>query len=175
LIQDFGYDSGDYYGAAITSTNNLTVTESRTYYLPIYITGTRAFDRIAIRTSTTFVGTGTIRLGVYNNSGGIPTTVLFDAGTVSATAGATTYTITINETINSGWYWLAFNSQTNATTSNFVNSTTIAYPTMMKYASNGNFGFINSGWFEASITGAFATAGTLSENNSAPIVCLRAT
>jgi len=51
----------------------------------------------------------------------------------------------------------------------------VTYPTIQKYASNGSFGFFNSGWYEASITGAFATAGTLLENNNVPIVTLRAT
>jgi hypothetical protein len=150
------------------------VTQGRTYFLPFYVTGTRAFDRIAFRTGSTFSGTGTIRLGVYNNSGGKPSTVLFDAGTVSATAASTTYTITINQTLNSGWYWLAFNSQTNATTSLFIASSTVIYPTMQKYASDGVFSFFNSNWYEAGITGAFATAGTLVENNTVPIVTLRA-
>jgi hypothetical protein len=71
--------------------------------------------------STGFVGTAVVRLGIYNNSSSDqPSTVLLDAGTVSPTAANTGYEITISQTLSQGWYWLAINCQTAATTNSIL-------------------------------------------------------
>ena len=64
-------------------------------------------------------GSGLVRLGIYNNSSNVPSTVKLDAGTVATTAGANTYTITINHALTEGWYWLACNVVTAASTNSF--------------------------------------------------------
>lgn len=174
LIQDFGYSSGAYYTSVLTSFTNLTSTEDRTIFSPIYLTGSVTFDRIACRTGATFAGTATVRLGIYNNSAGKPSTVLLDAGTISAIAANTTYTITINQTLNSGWYWLAFNSQTNATTNNYASSTSITYPTAQKLSTGGNITSIQQGWIQDGVTAAFGSATSLTESSNLVVVALRA-
>jgi hypothetical protein len=171
LIQSPGFKSGEFFGAQVIATTNTTATLNRTNYMPFYLSETTTFDSIAIRTGSNFSGTAVVRLGVYNNSGGIPTTVAFDAGTVSATVASTNYPITINQTLNAGWYWLASNTQTAATTNSFTGSTGITYPAMMKYANS--FSFNAPCWYESSISGAFATAGTLVESQGGFIVVLR--
>jgi hypothetical protein len=99
-----------------------------------------------------------VRLGVYNASGGVPTTVKFDAGTVSATASSTAYEITISETLGAGWYFLAANTQTAAATNTLASANGLQHPVMA---------YINSSWQtwvsfrESGVTGAFTTAGTL--------------
>jgi len=173
IIDDPGRKIGEYYGTVAASTTSLTMVEDRTYFAPIYIGTSTTFDRIGIRTHSTFSGTATVRLGVYNNGGGEPATVRFDAGTVSCTAASTFYPITISQTLPAGWYWLACNSQTNATTNTFTSTSLGINFGILKYPSNGAINFTAAHWYEASVTGAFATAGTLVQSAETPIVVMR--
>jgi hypothetical protein len=143
-----------------------------TYYTPFYLPESTTFDRIVIRAST-FTGTAVVRLGIYNNSGGKPTTVVLNAGTVSVTAGGTSYTITISQTLSAGWYWLASNMQTAGTTNGFTGSASFIGFGLGQYPANSAINFTSYCWTQASVTGAFATAGTLGETNGAPIAALR--
>jgi hypothetical protein len=171
-----GYTSGEYYGIKNNGTGNSTPTEDVTSYFRIYIPGTVTFDRIGCRTGTTFSGTALVRMGIYNHdySTDKPSTVLLDAGTVSCIALTTTYEITINQTLTQGWYWLAWNCQTAATTNTFLSLTNpdIAGPSsLVRYGSNFQS---QDRWVQSGVTGAFATAGTLSSNTVAQAVILRA-
>lgn len=172
LIDAIGYNSGEYYGPTHVTQTNLTLNKDVTYYAPIYIGKTTTFDRIACVTSSIFSGTASARLGIYNNnsSTGKPSTVVLDAGTVSCTAGSTTYTITINQSLSAGWYWLAINTQTVATKNVFQSSTTISSVFMPLTNVLGP----RVGWNETGVTVAFATAGTVTRSNNVPIVALRA-
>jgi hypothetical protein len=147
------------------------MTEDQTSFTPIYVPESTTFDRIACRTGASFSGTATVRLGIYNNSAGKPTTVVLDAGTVSCTASATVYTITISQTLDVGWYWLAFNSQTNATTNNFATSNQALIDPFFSLSSSGLIP--QTRYQQSSVTGAFATTTGLSTNTGAPILGLR--
>lgn len=166
----FGFTTGLYYrglGQGFTS----TAVEDQTTYVPFKVDKTNTFDRIAIATGTTYVGTGSVRLGIYNNSTstGKPTTVVLDAGTVATTAASTVSQITISQSLTAGTYWLAFNMQTAASTPNYISAAT-------NVASSANYMTSTTGtpatdagcWLQAGVTGAFATAGTLT---SATIGC----
>lgn len=172
LISDAGLVTGDYYGVFGTAIGNATATLNEVSYLRFYIPATTTFDRIACRTHSTFSGTASVRLGVYNNSGEKPTTVVFDAGTVSCTAASTVYEITINQTLNAGWYWFAFVSQTNATTNTFATITNPnGYsPLLQNYSSTFT---PQNRWIQTGVTGAFATAGTLARSTGPFAVVLR--
>ena len=176
--QSFGFTSGNYYrgrGALLC----LTPVVNNTDYFPISITRTNTFDRIAIQTAGTYAGTGTVRLGIYNNDSatGKPSTVVLDAGTVSTTAASTVYQITISQSLSAGNYWIAFNMQTAATTSDYIGVTT---------STANNLGYVQSttgaisppdagAWRQTGVTGAFATAGTLTARVSALTCTLRST
>ena len=172
LVDAIGYTATEYYGPVHTSQTSLTLTKDVTYYVPIYIGKTTTFDRIACRTNSGFSGTATARLGIYNNdsSTGKPSTVVLDAGTVSCTAASTSYTITINQSLSAGWYWLAINTQTVATTNLFQASTTLS-PFFMPLSNTLG---TNVGWNQTGVTGAFATAGSVTRNSNVPLVALRA-
>jgi hypothetical protein len=144
-----------------------------TYYVPFYVPQTTTFDRIGCRTASGFSGTATVRLGIYSNSTNRPDLVVLDAGTLSATAASTFYEITISQELSAGWYWLAFNSQTNAATNSFSSISPVPGWGYMNTATNYNRRITRQ---ETGITGAFATAGTLntSASTSAPGVLLRA-
>lgn len=170
-VSSFGFTSGDYYTAphyGFTSTTYSTA--NRTNYIQFYVPASTTFDRIACKTGATFSGTASVRLGIYNNANYKPSTVLLDAGTVSCTASNTIYEITINQTLAEGWYWLAFNPQTVATTNNFAGGLNQVNGMMSMLSST----LTNAGTYtETGVTGAFATAGTLATGTNAPLVALR--
>lgn len=105
-----GYISGGYYGAAnvgqIGTIAATTLTLGRCYYaaFPVYRVGT--FDRIGIEVTTGGSATCALRLGIYNGAGGVPTSVLLDAGTVDGTTTGAKE-ITISQTLARGYYFLA--------------------------------------------------------------------
>jgi hypothetical protein len=152
--------------------------EDETHYAPIYLSGL-SFDRISIRTSAGYSGTSAVRLGVYNASKttGKPTTVLFDAGTVSVTAASTTYEITITQTPAAGYYFLAFNVQTYGANPsfNFVNAAnSIGQQMLLNSRASMDVTTSTIGYLQTGVTGAFATAGTLTAITAQiPIVGLR--
>ena len=167
-----GYIRTPHLGSASASSSPTT---STTYYQPIYLPGFQ-FDRISTYTTGAFSGTASVRLGIYNHDSttGKPSTVYSDAGTVSCTAASTSYEITISLTPPAGWYWLAWNLQTAATTSEFLRITSqgnAATPSTPLSISTLQLQQI--GWTQASVTGAFATATSLTMSNSLFITQLR--
>ena len=171
-IGSSGLASGTYYTTASnTGSTQATVTTTGTVsYLPFLVERTTTFDRIACRTTTTITGTSTVRLGIYNNSDKRPTTVLLDAGTVSVNATSTVYSITINQTLNPGWYWLA----------HVVNSTTGTHSFLQvadaipfgQTALSATFG-LQPAYSQTGVTGAFATASPTATTNNRIMVALR--
>ena len=170
----FGLTTGLYYSTMRTLGSTAVATYQTTYYTPIVFSQSETFDRIAITTTSTYSGTGAVRLGIYNNDSttGKPTTVLLDAGTVATTAASTTYEITISQTLN-GTYWLAFCVQTAPTDPHFFGMTT---PLGLGYqvSTSGTNSAQAGTWTQASVSGAFATAGTLVSTATAVSVALRA-
>lgn len=175
FVPAFPYVSGRFYGGVtpgqLGTTTSATV--NTTYYLPFYVFENKIFDRIQIRSGSTFAGSGVVRLGIYNNSSGSPSTVLLDAGTVAPTAATTNYTITISQSLSVGWYWLAFNTQTAGTINTFFGATSSSWIA-------SNLGTIDSsnnyyaGFTETvTVTSGFTTSGTLSGFNTPPRVLLR--
>lgn len=143
----------------------MTATANRTYYAPIFLSG-MTFPSIMCRTGSSWTGTATVRMGIYNcsNTTGKPTTVYLDAGTITASAANTNYVITINNTPPAGWYWLAFNS---SAAKDFIGiaggiQNYLAIGPYASFADQNQTSF----WYESSITGAFATAGTITITDS---------
>lgn len=154
-----------------------SATLNRTTYIPILIPTTTTYDRIGVTTGSTFSGTGTVRVGIYNNTNGKPSTVVLDAGTISATALSTAYEITISQTLAAGFYWLAFNSTSNATVNTYLglNATASTITTMNSYATQAWISAAPSAGFLESVnaTSGFSTAGTLIESTEAMVIGLR--
>ena len=172
--------SANYYRASVSSSvqNNSIDYYQATYYVPVYLpTGT--VDRITIRTGSAFSGTSTVRLGIYNNSNGLPTTVLLDAGTISATAASTTYSITVSTAVTAGWYWLVSNHTDSGGLNNyavydFSSTTTITNGFISSFSSTNPLVKLPVAYYQTGVTGAFATAGTLlSMDNYCPITSVR--
>jgi hypothetical protein len=162
-FQFLPFRSGSYYLHSNT-VDAQAATINTTYYMPMYIPNAVTIDRLQILTRNVFSGTGVFRLGIYNDNGGIPNTVLVDGGTVSATAASTLYTVTISQAVNAGWYWLALNMQTAATNSSIYGtsaSVISANPLFPRVNSTGN----GTPAYSQSVTttSGFATAASLSE------------
>lgn len=163
LTTSIGFASANWYMPIANSIVDYTPVDNLTSFLAFYVSNTTTFDRIACRTGATWsAGTVNTRLGIYNNSNGKPTTVLLDAGQVACSAANTTYTITINQSLNEGWYWLAGNAQGTAAGKTWRRQNTQAE---MIVRQDGNFG-VYWGWAEYNITGAFATATPTQESNT---------
>ena len=172
-----GYRSGKLYASLGRGSTGSSPTANTTYYIPFRVVETKTFDRISFVTgSSTITGTGTFRLGIYNQSAGVPTTVLLDAGTVNATAASTAYSATISQSLSAGVYYLAINMQTSWT----AGSLPSVYSTLDKSFYMNNY--IDSmfqeiplaGYYQTGVTGAFSTAGTLVAEYSMPYMALRA-
>lgn len=158
---------------SLGSAGNYLAVEDVTHYGIVFLDG-RTFDRISLRSGTTFSGTATVRLGIYNASTttGKPTTVYLDAGTVSVTAASTTYEITINSTPPAGYYYLAFNCQVDSggtNTYSYIQSGNILNQVYASLTSST----AQAMWEQTGVTGAFATAGTLTASLVCPTVGLR--
>ena len=154
-----------------------TIGNETSYYTPIYIDQTTTVDRIAVRTGTGFTGTATVRLGIYNynSATGRPSTVLLDAGTVSATAASTNYLITISQSLNAGFYFVVACQQGTAPSSGqyFANSASgTANNLLIATTSSPNTSTI-VGFSQTSVTGAFATASGTANAQQCPYVWLR--
>ena len=149
--------------------SSLLGTQNTTYYCPIFIP-TCSVDRISFRTSGGST-TGNYRMGLYNVSSttGKPSTVVFDAGTVSANAQNTVFSITISQNIAAGWYYLAINRQSGGYEFTTGTATVINYSfASTQFNLSGNS---YSMFAQASVTGAFATAGAVDgDTNNTPIL-----
>jgi hypothetical protein len=164
--------SGSIYRVPSNTTGTISLVTNTTYYIPIFIPSALSIDRISISTSGTFAGTATVRLGIYSDSSGKPNTLLLDAGTVSATAASTVYSITTSVNIpTAGIYWIAANAQPAATTNSYVATLS---PLQVAYLpSIGTTTSMYTGYAQSSVTGAFANAGSVGPSIVAPIIWVR--
>lgn len=172
---EVGLISGTYYSSRSNSNaqSSASRTTNQVTFAPFLVERTQSFDRIAVRTGSGFTGTSTVRLGIYNNQNRQPTTVVLDAGTVSATAASTIYSITIDQSLSAGWYWLAAVVQSATGSSFFLGPVDLA-PFRQGSLSASTFAFTNNAWTQSSVTGAFATATSLVSASAPILVALRA-
>jgi len=162
--------SGDYYGPTIFGTSNVTPGANITTFIPFFVEVQTTFDRIAAFTVSTWSATRTIRLGVFNDNNGKPDTVNLDAGTASVSTTSTLVPITINLTLDRGWYWLAANVNISSTWLGVTNAQIFSpkIRTTTWIANSENI------WRESiNATGGFATANPTLSGSSAYLVRLR--
>jgi len=85
------------------------LTANRLYAAPFLVHRQTAFDRIAVNVATADAGKS-VRLGIYDDSSGLPGALKLDAGAVSVGATGEAF-ITISQTLPPAWYWLALASE----------------------------------------------------------------
>jgi len=136
---------------------------------PFFVESSATYDQISVRTAGNFSGSGVVRLGIYDDNGGVPGNLVLDAGTVSTTAANTVYTITISQTLSAGMYFLCAVSQTQATTNTYIigqTQSTLFSPIMVGYPLA--FGTsLQLGFRETGVSGALpSSAGTITRTGS---------
>jgi len=172
--------SGDTYqglASAGTQSSAFTALVDRTYFTPFYVQkDATVFDQISVRAGTN-PGGSTCRLGIYasDGTGGVPGTLILDAGNVTLNTTGQIGTATISQSLNNGIYWLAANVQTVAGGGGSI--TIYGNTGGNELHLFGGTGALNAtpwtGYIEdATITGAFANAGAVSRSN-APLMSMR--
>ena len=149
--------SGSYFRTPANQTGGSSFTTNLLYFTPIEIGGGITVTRIVINTSTV-VTSGNIRLGIYgSDTDGLPGSLILDAGTVAATAGAV-YQITISQVLNAGRYWLAGVQQSGSMTiQGFTNTSVFSQGFQIdNNTTNTNPGFPTL----SSVTGALPSTAT---------------
>jgi hypothetical protein len=163
-------DSTYYIKNFATGTSQAAGVLQTTYYIPIYLPN-YALDRISIRNSSNPCNI-TYRLGIYNAdlTTGRPSTVYLDAGTVVVTTANTNFEITISTTPPAGYYFLAVNAQT--VTSGSIEIVTQTGTILGNYGqtSSSLTGALQQRYQQTGVTGAFATAGTLTPSSNDPFL-----
>lgn len=170
------FASGFYYKNPGSWVNGMPAVQNRTYYFPFFVPVATTFDRIFIKTATNFsAGTNTVRLGIYASTGNAPSTLILDAGTVSATTVSQSLQITINQTLAAGVYFVAANNQS-AAANNFYGYQQVVTQFSLGIPMNTTNNQASAYFIENSITGAFANASspTIADANGGPIPLLRA-
>jgi len=104
--KDKPFKSTYYYNTPVRAVYTGTLAQANEQASLFDVTKTTAFDRITIEVTTAGSVGSLIRLGIYNtDSGGFPSTLVLDAGTVDSTTTGVK-SITITQTLAPGLYCL---------------------------------------------------------------------
>jgi len=141
-----GYETGLYYGPFfVGATLNYTLTTSTIFYQFTYIPRDINITSLAVNVTTASTGIN-LRLGIYNASGGNATSLVLDAGTVSA---ATTgqKDIAVTQFLPNGWYVFASTASGSGVAVTGISSVSNDFP-FIGYSSIQTYGAIGkSGGF----------------------------
>lgn len=102
-----GYVSGRYYvGAGLGGgATSAAYAANTVYFFPFIVSETKSWDRLAFEVQT--AGTAAnARVAIYTGANGKPASLVLDAGSF-AVAGTGLKTVTINQSLPPGVYWLA--------------------------------------------------------------------
>jgi hypothetical protein len=184
LLPRLPFRGGRYYTAS-KSTLQTSGGAGTIHFQPLFIPTTTTFNAIAARvvSYTTAGGSVTVRLGIFNQSGGLPTTVEYDAGLVSLVApiSNTMMPIVGSFTLSPGWYFTAFAQTGTASVAYSANQTAdnSSFAYMLPLSTSDNLTQTNS-YFSANNQVALQTGfpsingSTLSQSTSnLPAVFLR--
>jgi len=104
-INNGGYADNRYYRGIGEVSANSAFAANKLWAVPFAIGETTTFTRIGAQVAS-IPAAGAARLGIYNMAGGVPTSLVLDAGTIDvSTTGEKE--ITISQTLDAGFYCLA--------------------------------------------------------------------
>lgn len=159
-----------------------TSTLGRLYARPIVLSA-GTLDRIGANHAGSATASELLRLGIYRNTNGRPSSLVLDAGTIDLSTATANKTITISQAITEGVYWLAAVRQgpTNtATTLNFSSAGqigTYGLGTWTELTGAANWFDSNQFMYVAGVTGAlpdpFGSPTLLTAGTESPIVAVR--
>lgn len=164
--------SGYYFGPTGPSTT-LTLSDFNVvHYVPFIIDRPVTVTRISAEV-TTALASAAIRLGIYTDVDGVPTTLLVDGGTIDGNS-ATVQEVTISQALSVGRVWVALVRQGGTGTSAVrANTSGISCP----YVANGAFTLGATTDAGGAVTGAFPSTAAAPYNvtgSSHPRVMLKA-
>jgi hypothetical protein len=164
-----GYSSGQ-------AATNSTVVANTLYALPIFISQNCTATVMATDVET-LVASSNARMGIYNDSAGLPGTLLLDAGTVATTSVGTKTITGLSQALTPGQYWLAViydhtpgvkSHNTNGLLPTLGSSNTIG-------PSSTNYGAVSMAQTYGALPGSFSTTPTYLSSPPLPIVALQLT
>jgi hypothetical protein len=89
------FASGGYYRSATAASTGVAATVNTTYYVPVYVGATTMFDTLNASASTVTTA-GNIRLGIYADTNGTPSTLILDTGSSAFATSTTVVTANIS-------------------------------------------------------------------------------
>lgn len=93
-----------YTGTAISTSMGAA---NRIHFVPVHFGSNRTITTVGINVTSAGSAGAVVRLGIYNDSGGLPTTLIADWGTVATDSlGFKTLSIS-QDVVSSQWYWFA--------------------------------------------------------------------
>jgi hypothetical protein len=101
-----GYASGRYYTRPLRQALvGSTVTANRLYAVPFYVGANTTFTKAAFAVSS-FVS-GNADIGIYTNSAGAPSALLFDSGAITTGSNGKQEATGLSWALTAGWVWVA--------------------------------------------------------------------
>lgn len=95
------------------SLSTVAPTTGTLYAVPFYVPAQTTFVKIMVSVTSATAGSH-IELGIYANSGGQPAALILDAGQIDSSSTGDK-SITISQTLDAGWYWLAMSPSATVT------------------------------------------------------------
>jgi len=149
------YPIGLFTGASALVVNQLIA-------LPIAISGPQVFDRICVNIGVAGTAGSVVRLGLYMDDGtGSPSGLILDAG-AAATASTGAKELPINQTLDTGWVWIAGAAQVAAPS---VTRTQGFFPPFGQFASTVTnsalaSAYVHNGTVSGALPNVFAPTST---------------
>jgi hypothetical protein len=147
--------------------------------MPFYLPKQTSFVRIGAETTVDGEAGSVFRIGVWNSRADYfaPGTLALDAGTIAGDGGAARKEITIDLTLDRGWYWTGGAAQVSPSTAPTMRTVILSgdqSPNLFVTTSAPTAGQTLVGYSEASVTGAFgASFGTPTAAGSAARIHLK--
>jgi len=128
---------------------------------PIWLPVGHTFTGIGVGVVSSVAAPAVVRLGIYTDSGMTPNSLVLDAGTVATQTSSAAATITISQTLQAGYYWLAASNQGVGTNSAQFAEATIP-PAELGWGTpswggsvNPRLGYTNVGGVSGALPGTF--------------------
>lgn len=165
-----GYQTGQKYPPASilgTAASTVVAFTGTLYFMPFYVGKSTTFTKSWARTSATGAN---VEMGIYTNSNGVPGALITDFGQVASAANADV-SITINQALAPGWYWLAVSVSATVTLNSIPASGSMAFLAGFNGALNAFPSGYQMNWTYS--TGNLpAPSGLSLVSGATPMVCL---
>lgn len=160
-----------YANGSIAAGTSFLMTNGLIYYFPLVILNSPTISAVSVNIATGGSAGALLRVGVFNDTGGVPSTVLADGGTVAATGTGTT-TKSFTQALTPGRYWIGVVEQgapaTNITIGTVAAGaqqivTTVPPDTLAHALALNTY----CGYTQTGVTGALGTAASLTALSAA--------